>query len=60
MADFTIRNIPAKDYAELRRDAKQNRRSLNAQILSMIADRAEISRRRRASIPNIRLIRDYA
>ena len=47
MANFTVRNIPEKDYAELQQDAKQNRRSINAEILSLFADKAEMNRRRR-------------
>ncbi len=47
MANLTVRNIPEKDYAELQRDAKQNRRSINAEVLSLVADRAEMNRRRR-------------
>jgi len=47
MANFTVRNIPDKDYAELQLDARQNRRSVNAEILSLFADKAEMNRRRR-------------
>ncbi|MBZ5669970.1 MAG: hypothetical protein LAO04_09585 [Acidobacteriia bacterium] len=47
MANVTVRNIPEKDYAELRQDARQNRRSINAEVLSLVADRAEMNRRRR-------------
>jgi plasmid stability protein len=47
MANLTVRNIPEKDYAEIQLDAKQNRRSINAEILSLVADRAEMNRRRR-------------
>ena len=47
MANLTVRNIPEKDYAELQRDARQNRRSINAEVLSLVADRAEMNRRRR-------------
>jgi hypothetical protein len=42
-----VRNIPEKDYAELRQDAKQNRRSINAEILGLLADKAAMNRRRR-------------
>jgi len=49
MADFTLRNIPEKDYAEIQLDAKQNRRSINAELLSLLADRAEMNRRRHAA-----------
>ena len=47
MANLTVRNIPEKDYAELQQDAKQNRRSINAEILGLLADKAEMNRRRR-------------
>jgi len=47
MANLTVRNIPEKDYAELQQDAKQNRRSINAEILRLLADKAEMNRRRR-------------
>ena len=46
MANLTVRNIPEKDYVELQQDAKQNRRSINAEILSLLADKAEMNRRR--------------
>ena len=47
MPNLMVRNIPERDYAELRQDAKQNRRSINAEILSLVADRAAMNRRRR-------------
>jgi hypothetical protein len=47
MPNVMVRNIPERDYAELRQDAKQNRRSINAEILSLLADKAAMSRRRR-------------
>lgn len=47
MANLTVRNIPEKDYTELQLDARQNRRSINAEVLSLVADRAEMNRRRR-------------
>jgi len=47
MANFTVRNISKPDYAELQRDARENRTSVNAQILKLIADKAEMNRRRR-------------
>ncbi|MGD0222674.1 MAG: hypothetical protein ABSF71_10070 [Terriglobia bacterium] len=56
MANFTIRNIPDKHYAELRRDARQNRRSINAEILSLVADRAEMNRRRRHAVEAMKRI----
>jgi len=50
MPDFTVRLIPGNDYSELRRDAKENRRSINADILSLLADKAEMNRRRRHAV----------
>lgn len=47
MANLTVRNIPEKDYTELQLEARQNRRSINAEVLSLVADRAEMNRRRR-------------
>ncbi len=47
MPNLTVRNIPEKDYAELQQDARQNRRSVNAEILKLLADKAEMNRRRR-------------
>ncbi|MGD0459341.1 MAG: hypothetical protein ABSC21_16535 [Terriglobia bacterium] len=47
MANLTVRNIPEKDCAELQQDAKQNRRSINAEILRLLADKAGMNRRRR-------------
>jgi hypothetical protein len=47
MPNVMVRNIPERDYAELQQDAKQNRRSINAQILSLLADNAASNRRRR-------------
>jgi len=54
MANLTVRNIPEKDYAELQQDAKQNRRSINAEILSLLADKAAMNRRRRRMARAIR------
>ena len=47
MANLMVRNIPEKDYAELQQDARQNRRSINAEILRLLADQAAMNRRRR-------------
>jgi plasmid stability protein len=47
MANLTVRNVPEKDYAEIQLDARRNRRSINAEILNLFADRAEMNRRRR-------------
>jgi len=54
MVNLTVRNIPEKDYAELQQDAKQNRRSVNAEILSLLADKAAMIRRRRRMARAIR------
>ena len=47
MANLMVRNIPEKDYADLQQDARQNRRSINAEILRLLADQAAMNRRRR-------------
>jgi hypothetical protein len=47
MPDVMVRNIPERDYAELQQEAKRNRRSVNAQILRLLADNAAMNRRRR-------------
>ena len=47
MANVMVRNIPEKDYAELQQNAKQNGRSISAEILSLLADKAAMIRRRR-------------
>jgi plasmid stability protein len=54
MANLTVRNIPEKDYAELQQDAKQNRRSINAEILRLLADKAAMNQRRRRMARAIR------
>lgn len=46
MSNLTVRNIPEKHYALLKRHARRNRRSLNAEVLAMLADKAEMARRR--------------
>ena len=47
MANLVLRNIPDDTYALLQRDARQNGRSVNAEILKILSDRAELNRRRR-------------
>jgi len=47
MANVMVRNIPERDYAELQQDAKLNRRSINAEMLSLLAEKADTNRRRR-------------
>jgi plasmid stability protein len=54
VANLTVRNIPEKDYAELQQDAKQNRRSINAEILRLLADKAAMNQRRRRMARAIR------
>jgi plasmid stability protein len=43
---LTVRNIPKKDYTVLKADARRNRRSINAEVLEMLADKADMARRR--------------
>jgi plasmid stability protein len=57
MPNLTLRNIPAEDYAELRQDARQNRRSVNAEVLTMISRRVEMNRRRRQAAKVIQKLR---
>ncbi len=46
--NITLKNVPEKIYREMKREAKQQGRSLNAQIVqSLEADVAELERRRR-------------
>jgi hypothetical protein len=47
MPSLTVRNIPEEDYTELQQEARENRRSVNAELLRAIAERAEARRRRR-------------
>ncbi len=46
MPSLTVRNIPDEVYAVLQEDAKRHGRSLNAEILTILADSAEMARRR--------------
>jgi plasmid stability protein len=46
MANYTVRNIPEEVYAVLRRDAERHGHSLNAEVLSLLAERADMARRR--------------
>jgi len=46
MPSLTVRNIPKRDYAILRADAKRNRRSVNSEVLAMFAGRVDMARRR--------------
>ena len=47
MPNFTVRNIPKEDYAELQQGAMKNRRSVNSEVLRILADKADMNRRRR-------------
>jgi len=57
MPNVMVRNIPERDYVELQKDAKQNRRSMNAEILSLLADKAAMNRRRRHAAKVMKSIR---
>jgi plasmid stability protein len=50
MPNLTLRNIPEADYSVLRRDAKRHGRSLNAELLAMLADKKEMARRRAGAV----------
>ena len=41
MADVLVRNLGEKTHRELRRRAKQNGRSVNAEILAVLEEAAE-------------------
>jgi len=47
MPNLTVRNIPKQDYAELQQEAQENQRSVNAEVLTAISERAEARRRRK-------------
>jgi len=46
MPNLTVRNIPPKLYRSLQQDAKRSGRSLNAEILALLADEDAWNRRR--------------
>lgn len=46
MPNLTVRGIPKDVYSVLKRDARQHGRSLNAEILAALNDKAEMARRR--------------
>ena len=46
MANLTLRNIPQEHYAALQPGAKRNRRSLNAEVPALLADKAEAAQGR--------------
>ena len=50
MPSITVRNIPEADYSVLRREARQHGRSLNAELLAMLADKKEMARRRAGAV----------
>ncbi len=47
MPNLTVRNIPIQDYTELQQEARENQRSVNAEVLTAIAERAAARRRRK-------------
>ena len=56
MPSLTVRNIPKRDHAELLQDARQNRRTVNAEILKLLADKAEMNRQQRHAAKVMRRI----
>ncbi|MBI1941750.1 MAG: Arc family DNA-binding protein [Acidobacteria bacterium] len=56
MANVTVRNIPEDVHAVLREEAKRNARSLNAEIVATLSDRAQMSRRRKQAAKALREI----
>jgi plasmid stability protein len=61
MPNLTVRNIPKDVYAVLRQDAKRHGRSLNAEILAVLSDKADMARRRAEAakvIPELRKMRE--
>jgi hypothetical protein len=56
--NLTVRNIPQKDYASLRKEAERSGRSLNSEILAMIHERSEARRQRRAAMRQIDKLRE--
>jgi plasmid stability protein len=54
MANLTVRDIPEDIYKELRKDAERLGRSLNAEILALMRERAEAVRRRRQAAKAMR------
>lgn len=47
MPNLTVRKIPKDTYTELRHEARRNQRSMNAEVLKLLSDKAEMNRRRR-------------
>jgi len=57
MPNLTVRNIPKKEYAALRKDAERSGRSLNSGFLAMIHERSVTRRRRRTAMRQIDKLR---
>jgi plasmid stability protein len=47
MPNLMVRNIPKQDDSELQQEAAENQRSINAEVLRTIAERAETRRQRK-------------
>jgi len=47
MASVTVRGIPGHVHAALREEARRNARSLNAEIVATLSDKAQMARRRK-------------
>jgi plasmid stability protein len=47
MASYTVRNIPEETYKRLQKSARQNRRSLNSELLVVSGNEAQQAQRRR-------------
>ncbi len=61
MPNLTVRNIPKGVYGLLKQAAKRQKRSLNAEVLAILADKAEMARRRAQAakvIPQLRKMRE--
>lgn len=54
MPNLTVRNISKDVYAVLRQDARRNRRSINAEVLAALSDKAEMGRRRKRAAKAMR------
>jgi len=67
MPSLMLRNIPNDAYTALKREAKRNHRSLNAEVLALLRDKAEMARRRaraaqamkRLDVLQTELVRDF-
>jgi len=60
MPDFVVRNIPEETYKRLQENARQHKRSLNAEFLELLNDRDAWALRRfriRSAIPKLRRLR---